>query len=218
MQTNRLTIGTKYLFNGAPTNNIPPTNHALIFIGMINDRLGRFILDDQAVFDILKQPFNAEVLSDYLHTQTVKTIDKVFTVITHDISDRDGANLWLSNDQLTQAFRDNKALLRKQERQLKSLRSPAFYATDCPNGETYQAFINEFKARCKTNGLDISQYTYHGHDGHNILSVSNNGVEADEALDINQTEIFFNLKDEPQFERLSLHYCASTTIPKLHGA
>lgn len=195
-------IGAKYIHPDRPT--------PMVFIGFTAGGKGRFILDNQALFDLLGEPYSVDAIARFANTSDLDDIGAPCTVETSD------TKAWISQGDVDARIAELETLLSATTRLRNLFREPTIYATDMPGGETYNSFIREFKARCKAAGVNTDSYTFHGMEGTNQLSVCHNDYEkTGEDCFTPDDEVFLTLKREPQYARLRVNYMYATGAPKL---
>jgi hypothetical protein len=217
MTDHTLVIGKKYLFTGKTGNPNLPTEEGLIFVELMPSGLGVVARDDQALFNALQQPYQRTVFIEHFlqNPQTIKTSLNTFT---YPMTDESMNSLWQSKEQVQAEINDAMVRLRVKQQQLSQLNCRVFYGTDCPQGETYQAFINEFTHACAAQKICLNGFTFHGMDNENSLSIAHNGSDENDTDNVTTpTTIFFELQRNPAYQRLDLIYCHSINQPELRS-
>lgn len=212
-------IGTKYAFN-SDSHNIP-SGEVFILLGDNTPNTGFFTKDNQALFDTLGEPYSKEAIEAYIETNGVDTLRNATDSIACHLIDGNNNPLWVSVDDVNEHIKVLEQELANQKEKSDKLTAITFYETDCPNGETFNHFIDTFKRQCEDAGLSVWEFTYHGSDNSNKLSVCHNGYGycEDYLQDDNVThfEIFDKIKKDPKYARLRAEFMRSTTLPKVRG-
>lgn len=207
--TQPLTIGTKYVYTG--TSSSISSEKPLIFIGF-NQGKAQFIDDNQALYDLLGAPFSSEALNNYANNHDLDELSKKV-----DVTYSDDATCWLSEDAVKARIDEITAALESAKKLLNKHEEVVFYAADCPGGETYTQFINDFKKQCSDAGLCTLDFTFHGNQGENKLSVAHHGTEVitDTYSEPAHDTVFFKLIKAPAYRRMDINYMRSTTLEEL---
>ncbi len=124
---------------------------------------------------------------------------------------------WISQDEISAIIGELESALSRSHELLDKHKKRAFYATDCPDGDTYTKFIVAFTKACQNAGLCTLDFTYHGYENRNLLSVAHHGndVESDLHSEPSHSDVFFKLEKEPEYCRMNISYMRSTTMPEL---
>lgn len=204
-----LTIGEKYLYTG--TNPSVDKENPLIFIGF-NQEQAQFIADDQLLYDLLGEPFSKKAFNAYANKNDIDELSKKTNVICNgEIDD------WISQDALSEKISALEAELKSARMLMGKYAQKAFYATDCPGGETYMQFIKEFKKECRDGGLSTFGFSFHGFENENCLSVAHNGndVESDTHDEPSHFDLFLKVKGLPTYSRMSVSFVHFTNAPEI---
>lgn len=208
--TRTLTLGEKYLYIGQATP--VKSGSPLVFIG-IKEKLAQFIADDQALYDLLGEAFSKSVFNDYVNKNDINELVKSLNVISSGEIDA-----WLSQDEANEHVKMLEAKLHNARMVMAKHKQKVFYATDCPGGEVYMQLIKEFKKECVERGLPVSDFTFHGFDEENTLSISHNGsdVESDSQVIPSHSDVLLSLKKNEKYARINIKYMYFTNTPELN--
>ncbi len=201
-------IGKKYLLNNHTGSNLSIV--PMIFIGYGENKTGNFISDNQVLFDVLEQPYSQDALIDYLNNHSADEVNKVLKVFTYNTVDKLDTPLWMDEEQASLKVKELEKELQFKKRQLNRLQSIEFYKCDCPGGEVYQDFIQQFKKLLSSKGYSSRSYTFHADINPNGLCVCHNGSGDDD-----QYFLFDELTENPKYSRMEFSYCCESNQPKV---
>ena len=210
--------GKKYI--NAVANKNGETQCAFIFLRFANEdrSLGYFVKDNQKLFEFLGEPYSQDAINgacfaNFFNLEKYKSDIYVFDCTEPYSKWMDAETIARQKGNLTKEIQSLSALDR-------ILESPAYYDCDCPNGSVYNEFITEFKDGCAANGLSTSEFTFHGDEHSNRLTVSHHGTDVgctdDECYQgITQSDVFFALENQPKYSRIEQGYCHTTNQPEI---
>lgn len=195
-------IGHKYI--------IPQHTTAFIFIGFNGDGDARFVADNQALFDLIGEPYSVDAILRFANQYHLDKIGAPCSVVTCDSTECNAL------EDIENQIETLTARLQRACEQRTALTSTVFYATDMPGGELYNQFIQDFISQCNSAGIDTSDYTFHGTDDANTLNVCHNdwGKTGEDNI-TEDSLIFFAMKKRPEYARINARYMLSSNIPRI---
>tara|TARA_Y100001973_G_C5133702_1_gene299179 strand:+ start:180 stop:782 length:603 start_codon:yes stop_codon:yes gene_type:complete len=195
-------IGHKYVHPNHPA--------ALVFIGFNGEGNARLVTDNQALFDLLGEPYSVDAIQRLANRVDLDKVSEPCTVLTTSATD------WHSLDEIETQIATLTAKLNAAKTQRDLLNSPTRYDTDMPGGSTYNGFIRDFLSRCEKIGVNTDDYTFHGKAGASTLAVCHNDwSKSGEDNMTPDSEVFFDMVNEPKYARVDARLMLTCGMTRL---